>query len=84
MGEPEEYGRKELISRIGTFFLLLAVGLLVYFLLSDSAGAPELGYFCWGIILTTVGFIFRRQYHRPRPSSGRFSWVGKFLKGKDE
>lgn len=32
------------MHRIGTFFLLLAIGLLVYFLLADSAGAPALQF----------------------------------------
>ncbi len=84
MGEPDQYSRKELLYRIGTFFLLLAVGFLVFFVLSDSSGAPSLNYFCWGMILATLGFVFRAQYKRPTQSSGRFGWLKRFLKGNDE
>jgi positive regulator of sigma E activity len=84
MGEPEQHNRKELVHRIGTFFILLAVGFFVFFLLSDSAGAPALNFFCWALILATVGFIFRAQFKRPTASSGRFGWLRKLLRGKDE
>ncbi|MCC6500533.1 MAG: hypothetical protein IT313_09740 [Anaerolineales bacterium] len=84
MGEPEQYSRKELVHRIGTFFLMLAVGLIVFFILSDSSGAPSLNYFCWSMILAGLGFIFRAQYKRPVPASGRFGWLKKLLKGKQE
>ncbi|MEW6083286.1 MAG: hypothetical protein AB1607_01705 [Chloroflexota bacterium] len=84
MGEPEQYSRKELIHRIGTFFVMLAVGFLVFFILSDSSGAPSLNYFCWGMVLAGLGFVFRAQYRRPTPSSGRFGWWGKVFRGKKE
>lgn len=84
MGEPENYSRKELLYRIGTFFLMLAVGFLVFFLLSDSSGAPSLNYFCWGMISATIGFVFRAQYRKAAPVSGRFGWLKKLLKGKQE
>lgn len=84
MGEPEEYNRKELIHRIGTFFLMLALGLLVYFVLSDAAGKPAFNYFCFGSILATIGFILRAQLKRPSPASGRFGWMKRFLRGKEE
>ncbi|HQV95781.1 MAG TPA: hypothetical protein PLA27_09065 [Anaerolineales bacterium] len=84
MGEPENYNRKELIHRIGTFFLLIAVGLLVYFILSDSVGEPRFDLFCLGVLISGIGFFFRSQLKRPSPSSGRFGWMKRFLKGKEE
>ncbi len=84
MGEPENYNRKELISRIGTFFLMIAVGMLVYFILSDSVGMPRFDLFCLGILVAGLGFFFRSQLKRPSPSSGRFGWMKRFLKGKEE
>lgn len=84
MGEPENYNRRELISRIGTFFLMIAVGMLVYFILSDSAGQPRFDLFCLGILVAGLGFFFRSQLKRPSPSSGRFGWMKRFLKGKEE
>lgn len=84
MGEPEEYNRKELIHRIGTFFLMLAVGMLVFFVLSDGAGTPRFDSFCLGIILAGLGFILRAQLKRPVTPSGRFGWTKIFRRGKDE
>lgn len=84
MGEPEQYSAKELVHRIGTFFLMLAVGMIVFFILSDSSGAPSLNYFCWGMVLAGLGFVFRAQYRKPTPASGRFGWLRRLLKGKEE
>lgn len=79
MGTPEGSNRKELIARIGTFFLLLGVGLIIFFVLSEAADAVNFGYFCWGIIVLIFGFVFRGQFKRAGPSSGRFGWVRKFV-----
>ncbi|MEB2333304.1 MAG: hypothetical protein OZ914_03190 [Anaerolineaceae bacterium] len=84
MSDPEQYISQELMHRIGTFFLLLAIGLLVYFLLADSAGAPALQYFCWSMILAILAFAFRAQYRKPSSASGRFEWLKRLLKGKEE
>jgi hypothetical protein len=82
MGEPQGYNRKEFLYRIGTFFLLVGTGLLIFFMLSESAQQPLFNFFCWSMILLTIGFIFRAQYRKPAPPpSGRFS-VFKKLKRK--
>jgi len=81
MGEPQGYNRKEFFYRIGTFFLLLGTGLLIFFMLSESQDQPVFSYFCWSMILLTLGFVFRAQYRKPAPPpSGRFS-VFKKAKG---
>ncbi len=84
MGEGQPFNPKEFMYRVGTFFLLVAVGLFAFFFLSESAQKPTFEYFCWGTLLTAVGFFFRSQYKRPVKSSGRFSWWGKIFKGKNE
>jgi uncharacterized membrane protein len=85
MGEPQQYNRKEFLHRVGTFFLLVGVGLFVFFLLSEGAGKPVLSYFCWGTVLIVVAFIFRAQYKRTYTPSGRFSVLQKFKpKSKQE
>ena len=74
-------GRKEFIARIGTFFVLVGVGMMVFFILSEAAKVPTLSYFCWGTVLLTFGFIFRGQFKKPAgPPHGRFSIFGK-IKG---
>ena len=85
MGAPEGSNRKEIIHRIGTFFLLLGVGLILFFALSEAAAQVDFSYFCWGILLLIFGFVFRGQYRRASPASGRFGWVRRFVpKAKKE
>ena len=80
--------RKEFLSRIGTFFILVGIGLMVFFFLSDVARDPTLSYFCWSTVFLTLGFFFQGQFKRPPgPPSGRFGVFGKiraFLKPKEE
>ncbi|MBK9927729.1 MAG: hypothetical protein IPP66_20855 [Anaerolineales bacterium] len=81
MGD-QGYNRKEFLYRIGTFFLLVGTGLLIFFMLSEAAKQTVFSFFCWSMILLTVGFAFRAQYKKPSPPpSGRFS-ILKRLKPK--
>lgn len=79
MSEPQGYDPNEIIFRIGTFFLLVGAGVLVFFLISEAGGAPTLDYFCWSVILVTLGFIFRARYKRATKSSGRFSILKRLM-----
>ena len=77
--------RKEFVSRIGTFFVLVGVGLMIFFLMSDAASSPQLSYFCWGTVILTLGFIFRGQFKKPAgPPSGRFSVFKRFKRKPKE
>ncbi len=74
--QPNNY--PELIYRVGTFFLLVGIGLVVLFIFSETARQTQLSYFCWGTILLIIGFVFRAQYRKSAPpSSGRFSILQK-------
>ena len=79
MGSPEGFNRKELVHRIGTFFILLAIGLLAFFFLSEASQQVAFEYFCWSAILLVLGFLFRGQFKRSVPPSGRFSLVKKLM-----
>ena len=72
MGEPANYNRKEFVYRVGTFFLLVGLGLLIFFMLSEAAEQPQFNYFCGSMVLLIVGFVFRAQYKKAKVSSGRF------------
>ncbi len=75
-------GRKEFVARVGTFFVMVGIGLMVFFILSEAAKLPNLSYFCWGTLLLTIGFVMRAQFKRPPgPPAGRFS-IFKRLKPK--
>lgn len=85
MGEPEGYDREDFLYRIGTYFILIAIGLLVFFMLSESAQQTIFGYFCWSMILFIVGVSLRSKFKRPAPpSSGRFSVLKKFKRKPKE
>lgn len=83
MGEPESFSRRETIHRIGTFFLILGIGLFLLFMLSESSGSTTFEYFCGSTLLITIGFIFRAQYKKSGPASGRFGIFKRFGKKKE-
>ena len=78
MGDPQGYNRKEIIYRVGTFFLLVGIGLLIFFLFSESVGQATFPYFCWSMVLLILGFLFRAQYKKSVPASGRFGVLKRF------
>ena len=79
MGAPQGFNRKEILHRIGTFFILVGIGLLVFFMLSEAARQVVFSYLCWSIILLIVGFVFRGQFKRSTTPSGRFSLVRRLM-----
>jgi hypothetical protein len=79
MGAPQGYDPKELTYRIGTFFLMVGIGLLVFFVQSEAAKTPTFQYFCWGTILLVVGLMFRAQYRKSIKPSGRFNLLKRLI-----
>jgi hypothetical protein len=85
MSSPQGFNPKELARRIGTFFILLGIGSLAFFFLSEAARQVSFEYFCWSVILLALGFLFRGQFKRSAPPSGRFSLLKKLMpKAKKE
>ena len=85
MSSPQGFNRKELLHRIGTFFIIVGIGLLVFFLLSEAARQVAFEYFCWSVLLLVVGFFFRGRFKRSVAPSGRFSLVRRMMpKSKKE
>lgn len=80
--QPNNY--TELIYRVGTFFLLVGLGLVILFILSETVRETAFNYFCWGAILLTIGFLFRAQYKKSAPPSGRFSIFQRFKRQPKE
>ncbi len=71
--QPQGFDYNELIYRVGTFFLMVGIGLFVLFILSEASQQTTFSYFCWSTVLLTIGFAFRAKYKRSLPPSGRFS-----------
>jgi hypothetical protein len=85
MGAPQGFDRKEVLHRIGTFFLLVGIGLFVIFMASDAAQNVSFDYLCWSMILIIIGFGFRGQFKKSVAPSGRFSLVKRLMpKAKKE
>jgi hypothetical protein len=65
-----------LIPRIGTFFILIGLGLLILFIGSAFSGSVHIGYFFLSAIAFFFGTIFRRR--GTRPQSGRFGTINTY------
>lgn len=70
-----------IIPRIGTFFLIIGLGLIILFVVSDLAETVYYDLFFIGLLAAGLGFFLRRRV-APPPSSGRFETWGKMRTGK--
>ena len=85
MSSPQGFNRREVVHRIGTFFIIVGIGLLAFFLLSEAARHVAFEYFCWSVLLLVTGFFFRGRFKRTVTPSGRFSLVRRLMpKAKQE
>ncbi len=66
----------EFIVRIGTFFIVIGLGLFILFLATDYGNQTNFDYLCWSVLAVTLGIMMRRR-KPPAPASGRFSGVRK-------
>jgi len=74
---------REFLTRVGTFFILLGVGILVLFIASDSAGAANFDYLFWAMLAIIIGFFLHRN-REPSPPADRFGVLRRFRgSGKD-
>ena len=72
----------EFLPRIGTFLILIGIGLLLVFIGSYLASTPHYGYLFSSLGLFALGYLLRRRA-KPRPS-GRFRVVrGMYDKSKE-
>ena len=76
MGEGGPTPDDELVPRIGTFFVILGIFALIFFLASDFADQPDFDWLFAGLVLLGIGFFFRRRA-KPPPASDRFSSIRK-------
>ncbi len=62
------------IVRMGTFFFVIGVGILILFIASDLADQADFDYFFMAVLLIAIGWVFRRK-KAPPPSAGRFAYL---------
>ncbi len=73
---------KDIIPRIGTFFIVLGAGSITLFIISDIADSLGFNYLFIGLLLLGIGIFFQRKAEKP-DASGRFEWL-KSLRNKDK
>jgi hypothetical protein len=63
---------------VGFFFMLLGAGLIMLFIYSDIARAPQAGLLVLGTLAFLLGMVLRWSNPAPPPqSSGRFGMLKK-------
>jgi hypothetical protein len=67
---------REFLNRIGTFLILMGIGLLILFIASDGTGAPNFDYLFWAMLSVIVGFFMRRRRESPQDAD-RFAMLRK-------
>jgi hypothetical protein len=80
----DEDKRSDFISRIGTFFLLLGIGLMWLFVISDMNNATNFLFFLIGAMILVGAWYFKRISAPPRKDAGRFSLIRKILQKQRE
>jgi len=68
--------RKDIIPRIGTFFIIIGIGTVLLFVISDIAETVYFDYLFLGLLFTGIGIYLRRDAEKPA-ASGRFSFMKK-------
>jgi hypothetical protein len=66
----------EFIIRIGTFLILIGIGLVILFAASEGSGHANFDYLFWAVLSLTVGILLRGR-KAPAPPSGRFGSLRK-------
>jgi hypothetical protein len=70
-----EEDRDNFISRIGTFFLLLGIVVVILFIASDIGQETYYSYFFIGVILLAIGIYLKRISAPPAVQGKRFEGI---------
>jgi hypothetical protein len=63
------------LSRIGTFFYLIGIGLMILFISSAFSRETNFSYFLWAAAFLYCGYLFQRR--NPEQKSERFKTFRK-------
>jgi hypothetical protein len=81
MGEDN---RKEFISRIGTFFLLIGIGMMWLFVVSDMSNSTNFIFFVLSIVTLVTGWYFKRIAAPPPKAGSRFEALRRMMQKQRE
>lgn len=78
---------KDFLARVGTFFFLIGIGLVMLFIASDASvdfsdKPTNYSFLCGGVLLFMVGFLFRRTAAPPQ-AADRFRSVRKIQERRE-
>ena len=66
------------VNRIGTFFILLGIGSVGLFILSDMSDTPTCNYLVFGAVFLALGIVLWLRDPAPPPQeTGRFRILRK-------
>lgn len=74
---------EQFISRIGTFLILIGIGIFVLFIASESAGTANFDYLFWALLAMFAGFFLRRRRESPAPTE-RFETMRRLRSSKKD
>ena len=80
----EQDDRRILLERMGTFFILVGLGLLLLFVASDLGEATYFRYFFFGTASMAVGWFLRRAGAPPPKPSQRFAALRRAMEKQRE
>jgi len=81
MGEDD---RNVFISRIGTFFILLGIVVVILFVASDIGQKTYYSYFFIGVLFLAIGVYFKRSSAPPPVPGKRFLGIRNLLQKSRE
>ena len=66
------------INRFGTFFILIGIGALALFVVSDVARMPDFRFLLWGSLALMLGTLVKWLSPKPdKPRANRFRMLRK-------
>jgi len=80
----DEMDPKEFVARVGFFFILIGLGLMVLFIFSDIGQQTQFNYFFYSVGALLMGFWLRRGNSKPRPNGNRFEGLRKIRQKQAE
>jgi hypothetical protein len=67
----------EFLVRMGTFSILVGLGIFILFVASDAAGKADFDYLFWALLAIVMGILLRGR-KEPAAPSGRFGFLRRF------
>ncbi len=71
-------------GRVGTFFLVIGLLMLVVFFVTDQSKNPEIFLFLGGLFVSFIGVLLIWKDWKPREQSSRFRMMRRMRKKKGD